>query len=299
MNPSERIRAALSRPEGGRPAGDPAVLEPAEGAPRSRPLIEVSEEVLAALSGHAGTAEPPANEGDVETTLPLIGAGEPKRVERAAATARLATPAAPERKTAPQKPRPGARAEEKAKRPGWVLPAGAGAAAAAALCLFLVLRPHPAPNSRENATGTAAAQAALQLKVDAAGNGLMGVRWNAESASVMQAREGRLIVTAPGQQPRTVALDYQQLRGGHMDYPSSAERLEFRLEVDGRSGGMEKESVIAFPPAAAAVPPTAAKAQSAAAATVNAGQAKSKRGWRGTAGDGESARCRAGAASRA
>ncbi len=283
MNPSERIRAALSRPEGGRPSSEPAVidragLEPAEGTQRTRPAIEVSEEVMAALLGpHAATAEPAASEAgvDVETTLPLIGAGEPKRVENAA-PARTAAPLAPERSTPLAKERLAPRSEEKAQRPGWVLPAGVGVAVVAGLCLFLVLRPHGAPPLKQSEPA-----APLQLKVEAAGNGAIGVSWNPRSAAVAQAREGRLVITAAGQQPRGVTLDSEQLRGGHTYYQSSAERVEFRLEVYGRSGAMEKETVVAVSPSAAAqagrelalaAPPTVPKAQNAPA---NAAQTSS------------------------
>jgi protein TonB len=84
----------------------------------------------------------------------------------------------------------------------------------------------------------------LQMQVEAQGKGLITIRWNPKSDPVLRAREGRLVTTEPGQPPRTVALDVDQLKAGHVYYQSQADSLEFRLEVVDRAGSLTKESVL-------------------------------------------------------
>lgn len=85
----------------------------------------------------------------------------------------------------------------------------------------------------------------LQLDVEANGNGL-NIRWNPQSAVVTHAREGRLVILEGDRKPQTIPLDQQLLTSGHVYYRSSAERLQFQLEIVDNSGRISKESVLAL-----------------------------------------------------
>jgi hypothetical protein len=85
----------------------------------------------------------------------------------------------------------------------------------------------------------------LQLDVEANGNGL-NIRWNPQSAVVTHAREGHLVILEDDRKPRTIPLDQQLLTIGHVYYRSSAERLQFQLEIVDTSGRISKESVLAL-----------------------------------------------------
>ena len=86
----------------------------------------------------------------------------------------------------------------------------------------------------------------LQVRVEPLGNGLIDVRWNPQSASIAQARDGRLVIVEHNRQPRTLALDAEQLHTGHLTYQSAAESVEFDLEVVDHSGAIVKESILAL-----------------------------------------------------
>jgi len=86
----------------------------------------------------------------------------------------------------------------------------------------------------------------LQLDVEANGNGL-NIRWNPQSAVVTHARGGHLVILEGDRKPRTIPLDQQLLTTGHVYYQSSAERLQFQLEIVDDSGKVSKESVLALP----------------------------------------------------
>ena len=49
--------------------------------------------------------------------------------------------------------------------------------------------------------------APLQVLAEPLGNGLINVRWNAQSPPIAQARDGRLVITEHDKAPRTMALD--------------------------------------------------------------------------------------------
>ena len=85
----------------------------------------------------------------------------------------------------------------------------------------------------------------LQLDVEAQGSGL-NVRWNTQSTPIIKAREGHLIIREDHTQPRMIKLDQQQLTSGHIYYRSSAEQVQFQLEVVDASGSVSKESVVAL-----------------------------------------------------
>jgi TonB family protein len=96
----------------------------------------------------------------------------------------------------------------------------------------------------------------LQVRVEPLGKGLIDVRWNPQSVSVAQARDGRLVITEPNQKPRTLALEAAQLKTGHLTYQSAAESIEFDLEIVDSSGAIVKESVLALQSPAASPPVT-------------------------------------------
>jgi len=108
---------------------------------------------------------------------------------------------------------------------------------------------------RQEAPATAAAFP-LQLDVESQGNGL-NIRWSPQSGPIAKAREAHLIIRENDQRPRMVPLDRQQLASGHIYYRSSAEQVEFQLEIVDTSGAVSRESVLALsskPSASASVP---------------------------------------------
>ena len=99
--------------------------------------------------------------------------------------------------------------------------------------------------------------APLQVLAEPLGNGLTNVRWNAQSSAIAQARDGRLVITEHDKAPRIMALDAAQLQIGHLTYQSTAESIQFDLEVNDRSGGVAKESILSLSSPAVAAPQTA------------------------------------------
>jgi len=83
----------------------------------------------------------------------------------------------------------------------------------------------------------------LQLAVEAQGNGL-NIRWNPQSAPVVQAREGHLVIVESDHRPRIISLNPQLLTSGHVFYRSSADRLQFQLEIVDNSGKVMRDSVL-------------------------------------------------------
>jgi hypothetical protein len=98
---------------------------------------------------------------------------------------------------------------------------------------------------REPVIAAPAPAAPLQLEVEAQGNGL-NVRWNQQSATIAEALVGRLVVRDGDRPTQVIALDRDQLTSGHVYYQSSAERIEFHLEVANAIGAVVKESVLAL-----------------------------------------------------
>jgi len=119
----------------------------------------------------------------------------------------------------------------------------------------------PAP---KHAAPAAAVRFPLQLELQPQANGLINIRWNPESPLVTQAREGRMVITERDQPPKTVALQSEQLKTGHLYFQTSADSVEFRLEVVDRSGGVSQESVMALS-SASGTPAPGASPQSGAA----------------------------------
>ncbi len=259
---SERIRAALSRSGANRAAGKP--VEPEQ---TTKPSVAVSEEVLAELWGSEPVSSEPAAE--VETTLPMITASDEDRagVEEYEDTDEVE----PEQDYSAELPEPEPEEEVQARLrliasngeagdrglPRTLLAIAAGVILVAGVSAFL-LRDRWLPSQKT--TVPAVASFPLQLAVEPQGNGLMNIRWNPQSASVLQAREGRLVVVESGQQPRIIALEPAQLKIGHVYYQSPAERLEFRLEVVETSGAKAEESVLALSSGLTPAPPVDAPA---------------------------------------
>jgi TonB family protein len=218
MNPSERIRAALLKSE----------------VTRQTPT--------------APTLERPA---EVETTLPLVAASDEDRVALGKSHDVPTKPPKREKgqtvETAP--PAVAARKERKASRRTpliiGVVIVVAGLSAYFQRNLWSPVHTAPMP---------AATLRPLQVDVETAGAGVIRVQWKTDSAPVTQAREGRLVVTEGSEQPRTMALTPEQLRIGHLDYQSTGDRFDFRLEVVNQSGAVATESVRARVPKPAAAP---------------------------------------------
>ncbi|HTB11135.1 MAG TPA: TonB family protein [Bryobacteraceae bacterium] len=125
--------------------------------------------------------------------------------------------------------------------------------AVASLCAFL-LQDRWSPGPKQKALATVAAFP-FQLEVEARGDDL-NVRWNPRSAPIAEARDGRLVIMEGDQQPpRIIPLNPQQLTSGHVYYRSSAERVQFQLEIVDHSGAISRESVLALStPSAVAAP---------------------------------------------
>jgi len=109
--------------------------------------------------------------------------------------------------------------------------------------LALLFRDSSSASTRK--TPATASVSPLQLDVEANGNGL-NIRWNPQSAVVTHAREARLVILEGDRKPRTIPLDQQLLTTGHVYYRSSAERLQFQLEIVDHSGKVVRESVLAL-----------------------------------------------------
>jgi hypothetical protein len=165
-----------------------------------------------------------------ETTLPLPGS-QLKQIEPAEATApRTAVTSKNTPVRVPQRT---------------LVAAGAVFAVLALACLSAFLLRDDGSFGPRQKSPAAAAAFPLQLEVEAQGNGL-NIRWNPQSEPVTEAREGRLVILEADQRPRIVPLDRQQLASGHVYYRSSAERLQFQLEIVDNSGRVAKESVLAL-----------------------------------------------------
>ena len=85
----------------------------------------------------------------------------------------------------------------------------------------------------------------LQLNVEAQGTGL-NIRWDAQSAPVTDAREGRLTITEANKPLEVISLTAEQLATGHIYFQSPAEHLEIQLETTSNTGRLTRESVLAL-----------------------------------------------------
>ena len=232
---SDRIRAVLSRSESSRTSSEPAtppLPEKAGASATPGPAVKAQPSRAAATTG-SPSAAPPA---EVEKTLPLVAASDQVRAAFAGADAlrRHAEESALMRERTLRPIEPVLRKRGRLAIAALAIAAVITIAGVAALLTMDRWRParEPAP------------AADLQMQVEAQGKGLITIRWNPKSAPVLRAREGRLVTTEPGQPPRTVALDLDQLKAGHVYYQSQADSLEFRLEVVDRAGSLTKESVL-------------------------------------------------------
>jgi TonB family protein len=264
---SERIRAALLRAKASRQSSNTPTVESAEEPETVRTLTNFSETsaspVLKAGSVSPGPSlaalteesenEAPLQEPleDVETTLPLVAASEQDRAAlfHDEVTSRGPSQLAPEEDAPPPRPRIDAGGALGVTRfPRNVLIV-AGVLALVGISVFL-LRNRLWPESKPSGGGSFP----LQMQVESQGNGILNVRWNPQSAAVIQAREGRLAIAERDQQTRTIPLSPEQLKIGHLYYQSTVERVEFRMEIVDRSGGVAKESVLALSSGASTEP---------------------------------------------
>ena len=256
--------------------------EPEAQAPAETPVAEV--ETTAARVTEPVASAP--NEA-VESRLELFAAVKERRSEM------LRTAAAPEPTPREQKEYPAASLPSEAAPLQVTLPkaepvmAAASAPAAApsrnglwaggivgtlvlvAGVFFLWPKSHP-PKPPAVVVAAPKETAPLQLLAEPLPNGLVNVRWNAQSSSIAQARDGRLVITEHDKAPRTMALDVAQLKIGHLTYQSAADSIQFDLEVNDTSGAVAKESILslsspALSTAQAAHEPAAVKPQAAPA----------------------------------
>jgi protein TonB len=246
MNASERIRAALSRSDTTRQATAPPTLEPPAEVETTLPLVTATDQERVIVPKYE---DPPARTPKYED--PPVRLPKREKVKPVEAD-EIAAPVVEVRK----EPTP-ARSRRTPLIIGVVV-------VAAGLAAFL-LRDRWLPIHSSVAPAPAARP--LQVDVEMAGSGLIRVVWKTDTAPLAQAREGRLVVTENSQQPRTVPLTLEQLRSGHMDLQSSAERLDFRLEVFNQSGSIASESVRARLPKSAEAPAETAPPQTAQTAS--------------------------------
>jgi protein TonB len=243
MNPSERIRAALSRSDTTRQANSPTTLEPPAEVETTLPLVAATDQERVVLPKSEDLPARTPKYEDPPVRLPKREKVKP--VE----TVETATPA-----VAVAKERTPSRSRRAPLIIGVVVVVAAGSTAFLLRDRWLPIHSSvaPAPTARP-----------LQVDVEMPGAGLIRVVWKTDSAPLAQAREARLVVTEGSQQPRTVALTLDQLRSGHLDLQSSADRFDFRLEVVNRSGAVATESVRARLPKAAGAPEETAPPQTA------------------------------------
>ncbi len=95
----------------------------------------------------------------------------------------------------------------------------------------------------------------FKLEVDSTADGQIGIRWNPHSVSMAKATGGSMQILEQGHPARIASLTPEQLATGHLYYRSSAEEVEFQLEVATGGGSSLKESISAKNiPAASALP---------------------------------------------
>jgi len=203
MDPAERIKVALARPEAKRQVAPPPALEPPAEVESTLPLLGVSDQTRA----FAPIVAPKVETGTVAKTT-------------------VATPSA---KSGPSRR----------------IYVAFGVFALVVISALVIRQRTAAPPK------PASVPSVLQLEVRPEGKGLLNVRWNAQSAPVQRAHEGRLVIVEANQQPKTVPLQAEELKVGHVYYQSSVERLELRLEVVDNAGVVVRESVLALAPGSA------------------------------------------------
>jgi len=170
-----------------------------------------------------------------EMVVPKMVRSEPKF--KAALPDAQETPASPEtRKSTP------------VRNPLWYsLPIIAGT-------IFISLLLHRwMPASKPTAPALTAAP--LKLNAEVQPNGLVDIKWNAGSAVVTRAQQGRLIINEQDQQPRILPLGREQLKSGHLQFQPLGSRVGYQLEVTDDSGTTTKESVLTQSSSVPVAPP--------------------------------------------
>lgn len=252
-------------------SGEPEVESPAKDAPAAS-IIDANPQVREPYAAPLAPAPPPPA-SVVESRLALFAAVKENRSAISQSASMRATPLLdqPPARAAhstsfvadPPKAQPLSAApvisipdqgqQPKTPRTRLVIGLVAGALIVTAGVSTFLMRAHspkaPAvapPVSKDNTPPPVRVEPPLQVRVEPLGNGLIDVRWNPQSASIAQAREGRLVITERNQQPRTLPLQAQQLKTGHLTYQSAADSVQFDLEVVDGSGAVAKESILAL-----------------------------------------------------
>jgi TonB family protein len=253
-------RAALPRPEAAAtPVAPPApAAKPVVAAIASQPASEAPPASKVRVSAPAKTVAPSISERIAPPVPAGIDRSVPTITESKSAFPQSRNTLFPSQAPLPRfmeagEPAPSWLANALDKLPGGrrtLLIIGA-VIAVGGISAGLVLRNHQPAKPKAASVAVPPAAAAvnnfpLQLQVEPQGNGQINVRWNPQSTLVTQAREGRLVITEVNQKPTTIALPLEQLKFGHLSYPSHAERVEFRLEVTDTSGAVAEESVLAL-----------------------------------------------------
>ncbi len=252
---SEENLAALLRATSATP--EPEVQHPAtpEAQVVAAPVTEANDEATAGESGETTPVEP------VESRLALFAAVKehrtellrsavtpPAPVEQEYASASLPPEAAPIQVTLPKSqpviPVPPA-STATPSRTRLVVGCIIGAVVILGGVILLWPKGHSAKTPNV-VTVAPKDNAPLQVLAEPLGNGLINVRWNAQSPVISQARDGRLVISEHDKAPRIMPLDAEQLKIGHLTYQSAAESIEFDLEVNDRSGAVAKESILAL-----------------------------------------------------
>jgi protein TonB len=253
---SEENLAALLRATRGAPEPEVQQAEAAAVTEAKEAPVAPVEQASAAVAEPAASAPMEAAKEHRTEILRATAMPRPVAEQKEYPAASLPTETAPIQVTLPKSQPVLAAATIEPPSPsrnGLVL-GGIGGALILAVGVFLLWpKGHPA----KPAPVTVVAPkdiAPLQVLAEPLGNGLINVRWNAQTPLIGQARDGRLVITEHDKAPRTMALDAGQLKIGHLTYQSTAESIEFDLEVNDRSGGVAKESILAVVPPANAAP---------------------------------------------
>ena len=87
----------------------------------------------------------------------------------------------------------------------------------------------------------------LKLEVEALRDGL-NVRWNPESTAIKRAVRGYLSILQPDRSNQNMTLSLEDLSRGYVYFRTSAERVEFQMELIDSHDGREREStLVVFP----------------------------------------------------
>ncbi len=219
-------RAPQSEPAVDRNLFEPATA-PAEPVERALPLVGMSDRDRSAL--HVRDADAPASAPKAKPVAKPPSAPPPAASPAKAPPAVVSPAAAPPRvvSSAP------------ARQPFVLYAVAALLLVVAGGVAYYFLRGSGSRN------GSLTPENTVSFAVDSDANGLITLRWNAQSKPVAAARDGRLTILEDQKAPRTVALNAAQLSMGRLYYESAAQRVEFHLAITETSGAVVTQSVAA------------------------------------------------------